>query len=177
MILKPTAIAGAFVVEIEPRADERGFFARTYCVEELHAGGAAVGPLRQTSISFNLKRGTLRGMHWQAETAAENKLVRASSGRAFDVFVDIRPASASYLKWIGVELDASRHNAVFIPKGCAHGFLTLTDNVRLEYAMDIAHAPDEARGARWNDPAFAIQWPFEPLVMGARDLAWPDFQP
>ncbi len=175
MKLKPTTIPGAIVIEIEPHRDERGFFARTYCFETLAAADAEFGAIRQTSVSFNAARGTLRGMHWQAEPRPEGKIVRASSGRIFDVIVDLRRDSPAFLKWFGIELSAAAHNALLIPKGCAHGFLTLEDNCAVEYAMDVDYAPDCARGARWNDPAFAIAWPFAPLAMSERDRTWPDF--
>jgi dTDP-4-dehydrorhamnose 3,5-epimerase len=175
--LKPTGINGAFLVEIEPLGDDRGYFARTFCTEALRAAGAETGPLRQTSISVNPRRGTLRGLHWQAEPTGENKLVRPSAGRIFDVIVDIRPSSPTFRRWFGKDLDAARANALFVPRGCAHGFLTLSDEVTVEYGMDTDYDPASARGARWNDPAFAIVWPFEPLQIGERDRSWPDFAP
>ena len=170
-----TKIPGVLVLDIEPIGDERGFFARTYCSETLRAGGAAFGSIRQTSISFNTERGTLRGLHWQAESSPEAKIVRVSSGRIFDVAVDLRPASPAYCKWFGVELDARRHNALLVPAGCAHGFLTLENDCTVEYAMDADYAPECARGCRWDDPAFGIAWPFAPAAMSERDRSWPRF--
>ena len=177
MIATATKIDGVFTVAIEPIADARGFFARTFCVDMLRAQGVITGPLRQTSISANPHRGTLRGLHWQAAPAAENKLVRPIAGRIFDVAVDVRPPSPTFRRWLGVELDASRQDGLFVPAGCAHGFLTLTNDCIVEYGMDADFAPEMARGARWNDPAFAIAWPLAPLLIGERDRSWPDFAP
>jgi len=173
--LTQTKIPGALVIEIEPRRDERGFFARTYCFETLRAAGAPFGAIRQMSLSFNAERGTLRGMHWQAAPKPESKIVRASSGRIFDAIVDLRRESPAYLQWFGIELDARAHNALLIPPGCTHGFLTLEENCAVEYAMDADYAPECARGCRWNDRAFGIKWPFTPISMSERDRTWPDF--
>lgn len=170
MRFAPTAIAGAFAIEIDAHADERGLFARTFCAETFAAHGlASVYP--QCNVSRNPRRGTLRGLHYQAAPKPDAKLVRATSGRAFDVAVDLRSASASYRKWAAVELDAKRHNAFYIPAGCAHGFLTLEDDCELFYQMSEAYVPELARGMRFDDPALAIAWPFAPLVIGARDAS------
>jgi len=175
--LAPAKIPGAFTIDIAPNRDERGFFARIYCHETLRAAGAEFRTIRQTSISFNKERGTLRGMHWQAEPAPEGKIVRAISGRIFDCIVDLRRDSATYLQWFGITLDAAVHNALLIPPGCAHGFLTLEDDCTVEYTMDADYAPALARGVRWNDPKFGIAWPAQPLAMSERDRTWPDFVP
>jgi dTDP-4-dehydrorhamnose 3,5-epimerase len=175
--LTTTKIPGALVVEIEPLGDERGFFARTYCFDTLRAAGAPFGVIRQTSISFNVRRGTLRGMHWQAEPHGEAKIVRASAGRIFDVIADLRPESPTYRSWFAIELDADAQNGILIPPGCAHGFLTLEENCTVEYTMDTDYAPGFARGCRWNDPAFGIEWPFAPRTISERDKTWPDFAP
>jgi dTDP-4-dehydrorhamnose 3,5-epimerase len=175
--LIPTAIPGAFSILIEPHGDERGFFARTYCAETLKRASAQFGTIRQTSISFNAQKGTLRGLHWQAAPKPEGKIVRASRGRIFDCIVDLRRDSPTYLNAFGIVLDAAAHNALLIPQGCAHGFLTLEENCAVEYFMDADYAPELARGCRWNDPAFAIAWPAEPLAMSERDRTWPDFMP
>jgi dTDP-4-dehydrorhamnose 3,5-epimerase len=175
--LTPTKIPGALVVEIEPLVDERGFFARTYCAETLRAAGASFGTIRQTSISVNAKRGTLRGMHWQADPHPEGKIVRAASGRIFDAIVDLRPQSPAYRSWFGIELDAKTQNALLIPPGCAHGFLTIEENCAIEYVMDADYVPGLSRGCRWNDPAFGIKWPFAPMAMSERDKTWADFAP
>ena len=177
MKLTPTKIPGAFVMGFESQRDERGYFGRTYCVDTLRKAGAPLGAIRQMSVSFNKQRGTLRGMHWQAEPKPEAKIVRVSSGRVFDCIVDLRRESATYLQAFAIELDGRSHNAVVVPALCAHGFLTLTDDCMIEYAMDADYVPELARGARWNDPVFAIDWPHLPTVIGERDRAWPDFVP
>ena len=177
MRLSATKIPGVFHIEIEPLRDERGFFARTYCFETLRQCGAEFGPIRQMSISSNPHRGTLRGLHYQAREKPEGKIVRAIQGRIFDVVVDLRRNSPTYREWQHTELDAGAHNAVLVPPGCAHGFLTLDDDCIVEYTMDADFDAALARGCRWNDPAFGIQWPFAPTLIGERDRAWPDFAP
>ena len=175
MKLVPTKIPGAFLIESESQSDERGSFGRTYCFETFRRAAAPFGAIRQMSISVNKQRGTLRGMHWQAAPNGEAKLVRVSAGRVFDCIVDLRPESETYLQWFAVELSAQFHNALLIPPICAHGFLTLTDDCSVEYAMDADYAPGAARGARWNDPAFGIPWPASPSLISERDKTWPDF--
>jgi len=169
-----TAVTGAFIVEIDALSDERGLFARTFCAETFAEQGLAwVYP--QCNVSTSIRRGTLRGLHYQADPKPEAKLVRATRGRVFDVAVDLRPDSPSFLKWAAAELDATRHNAFYIPTGCAHGFLTLEDDCTLFYQMSEAYAPDLARGVRWDDSAFGIAWPFAPDVISERDAAYPDY--
>ena len=175
MKLVATKIAGAFVLEIEPIADERGYFARTYCHETLRAAGAQFGSIRQTSVSHNKVRGTLRGLHWQAEPKPESKIVRVTAGRIYDVVVDLRRGSPTYCDWFGLELDARGNAALLIPTGCAHGLLTLEPDCTVEYAMDADFAPDFQRGASWDDSAFGIVWPFAPVAISERDRAWPRF--
>lgn len=167
-------VPGAFLVEIEPRADERGAFARTFCAREFAARGLAAG-LVQTSLSLNTRRGTLRGLHWQAAPHAEAKLVRCVRGRIYDVLVDVRPQSHAFRQHVAVELTADERNAVYIPEGVAHGFLTLDDACEVHYAMSEFHAPDAARGARWDDPAFGIVWPAAVEIVADRDRDWPPF--
>ena len=169
-----TEVAGAFIIKPDTLSDERGSFLRTFCAETFAAQGLAT-TYPQCNVSTNTQRGTLRGLHFQTAPGAEAKLVRATRGRVFDVAVDLRPDSPSYLKWAAVELDAGRHNAFYIPTGCAHGFLTLEDDSALFYQMSAPYAPELARGVRWDDPAFAIAWPFAPGVISARDAAHPDF--
>lgn len=166
----PTAISGAFVVEVDARSDERGLFARTFDAKSF-ADQGLVPVYPQCNVSQNHKRGTLRGMHYQADPRPEIKLVRATRGRVFDVALDLRRDSPTYLKWASVELDATRHNAFYIPAGCAHGFLTLEDDCELFYQMSEVYVPELARGVRWDDPAFAIAWPFTPSVFSERDAA------
>jgi dTDP-4-dehydrorhamnose 3,5-epimerase len=172
MIFTESPLPGVYWVDIERLADERGFFARAYCADEFAARG--LGPeLRQCSVSYNARKGTLRGMHYQAAPHEEHKLVRCTAGAIFDVVVDIRPASAYYRRWMGVELTADSRRSLFIPPGFAHGFLTLTNDTEVYYMISVAHAADFSRGVRWNDPAIAIEWPASPTVLSARDAAHP----
>jgi len=176
MKLLPTAVAGAFIVEVTPHADDRGLFARTFCADAFAAHGlASVYP--QCNVSQNHKRGTLRGLHYQADPKPEAKLVRATRGRAFDVAVDLRRESESYLRWAAVVLDAAKHNAFYIPTGCAHGFLTLSDDCELFYQMSEPYVPELQRGVRFDDPAIAIAWPFAPAVISARDADFAGIAP
>ncbi|KPH09737.1 dTDP-4-dehydrorhamnose 3,5-epimerase [Rhizobium acidisoli] len=170
MRFAPTAVAGAFVIDVEERVDDRGMFARTFCAETFTAHGlASVYP--QCNVSQNHKRGTLRGMHYQADPKPEAKLVRAVRGRVFDVALDLRPASKTYLKWAAVELDGERRNAFYIPAGCAHGFLTLEDDCELFYQMSEVYVAELAMGVRYDDPEFGIAWPFAPVIVSERDAA------
>jgi dTDP-4-dehydrorhamnose 3,5-epimerase len=171
-----TAIPGVQIVDPERRGDERGFFARTYCREEFAKAGIAFDTV-QCNASFNDRRGTLRGMHYQAEPTPEPKLVRCTRGAIFDVAVDIRPGSPTYCRWVSMELSADNGRALFIPAGCAHGFVTLADASEVFYQMGAAYVASLARGLRWNDPAFAIAWPLAPTTMSERDASYPDFQP
>jgi dTDP-4-dehydrorhamnose 3,5-epimerase len=177
MRLRATTIEGVTLIENEPDVDERGWFARTYCAETFRANAVPFTGIRQTSVSYNAMRATLRGMHWQAQPAPEAKLVRAAAGRIFDVVIDLRSQSSTFRRWIGVELGRERYDALVVPAGCAHGFLTLDDGSIVEYAMDADYRPDLARGVRWDDPAFAVEWPLPPQLMSARDRSWPDFRP
>ena len=179
MIFHETPLDGAYLVEQQRHADERGFFARTWAVEELEARGLDTR-VAHMNTSFNARAGTLRGLHLQAPPHAEAKLVRATRGAIFDVAVDLRRDSPSYLRWHGVELDADGGLAFFIPAGCAHGFATLSDASEVLYVMSVAYAPESAGGVRWDDPAFGIEWPPAPAggwTMTERDRTWPDFAP
>lgn len=176
MIFSATALPGVQIIDPEILRDERGHFARTYCTEEFARAGIAFSTI-QCNISFNAKRGTLRGMHYQAAPSGEPKLVRCTRGAVFDVAVDLRPDSPSYCRWVGAELSAENGRALFIPEGCAHGFVTLADASEVFYQMGAAYAPALARGVRWNDPAFAIGWPITPTIIAARDAAYADFTP
>jgi dTDP-4-dehydrorhamnose 3,5-epimerase len=172
MIFTPSPLPGVFVVELEPHADERGFFARSYCAAEFSAHG--LGPeLRQCSVSYNARKGTLRGMHYQGAPHEEHKLVRCTAGAVFDVMVDIRDSSPTYRRWFGTELTGTNRRSVFIPPGFAHGFVSLTDHAEVYYMISVAHAPQVSRGFRWNDPAFAIEWPVVPTVISSRDMNYP----
>lgn len=170
----PTEFDGLHLVDIEPRCDMRGFFARTWCAREFAAAGLE-SRLVQCSISHNVRRGTLRGMHYQAEPFEEVKLVRCTAGAILDVVIDLRPTSETYLKHCAVELSAANRRALYIPAGFAHGFQTLADETEVFYQMSEFFAPEYARGIRWNDPAFGIEWPIpEPIILD-RDDAYPDY--
>jgi len=172
MTFTESPLAGAFVVELERRRDERGFFARAYCATEFAEHG--LGPeLRQCSVSYNARQGTLRGLHYQAAPHEEHKLVRCTSGAVFDVIVDLRPASPTYRRWFGADLTADNHRSLFIPPGFAHGFISLTDHAEVYYMISAPYAAESSRGVRWNDPAFGIAWPLAPAVISARDAAYP----
>lgn len=174
MRLLATEIEGLWQIVPTVHADDRGLFARTYDEETFaKAGLNVVWP--QSNTSFNNRRGTLRGMHYQLAHAPEPKLVRCTQGRIFDVAVDLRPSSPTFKRWFGVELAAEKRNALCIPAGLAHGFLTLEDHSEVFYQMGANYVADAASGVRWNDPAFAIDWPFEPEAMAERDRHFPDF--
>ncbi len=172
MRFEPTAIAGLLHIAAEPVRDARGAFIRTWCAERFAAAGITFAPT-QASLSENTRRHTLRGLHLQAAPAEENKLVRCLRGAVFDVAVDLREGSATRFRHVAVELSAGANNAFFIPKGCAHGFLTLTDDAAVEYLIDTPYAPGLARGFAWDDPAFGIPWPALPTVISDRDRDWP----
>ena len=175
MILTPTDIAGVVVVTPELRADDRGFFARTFCAREFEAAG--LRPLvAQANVSFNHRAGTLRGLHYQRPPAEEAKLVRCTRGRVFDVAVDVRPASPTYLRHVGVVLDAEERNALYVPEGFAHGYLTLEDGCEVAYHASEFYTPEAEEGIRWDDPALAIAWPHEVRVVSAKDSGWPDLE-
>ena len=177
MRFRPTKLEGAYVLELERSEDERGFFARTWCRDELAAHGLTTD-VAQCSVSRNALAGTLRGLHFQTAPHEEVKLVRCTRGVIFDVIVDLRPGSRSHGDWYGLELDAERGNALYIPKGFAHGFQTLADDSEVFYMMSDPYVPEAARGVRWDDPAFGIDWPAaESRVISERDLAWPDHGP
>lgn len=173
MIIEQLAIEGVFELTQEPVEDERGFFARLYDRDELGRSGMEL-EIVQASVSTNNRRGTLRGLHLQKAPYEEAKLVRCLAGSVYDVVADLRPSSATYLGWLAVELSAKQRNAVFVPRGCAHGFLTLEDGCELEYLISARYEPTAALGVRWNDPALGIEWPFEPSVISERDAGFPE---
>ena len=224
MIFTETKLKGAYIIDIEKLEDERGFFARSFCQKEFESHG--LNPrLVQCNISFNLKKGTLRGIHYQVAPHEEAKLVRCVRGSIYDVIIDIRPDSETYCQWIGVELGifslqltahssqsvssschlpspifspssnrseltahclpglanssqlTAQYRMLYIPEGFAHGYLTLEDDTEIFYQMSQFYAPESARGVRWNDPAFNIQWPIEVQVISERDKTYPDFRP
>jgi dTDP-4-dehydrorhamnose 3,5-epimerase len=166
---------GAFVLVPEPAADERGDFARLFCAREF-AGHGLVDSFVQLSVSRNIKRGTVRGLHFQAAPFAETKIVRCTRGAVFDVIVDLRPGSATVGQWAAIELSATARNAVYVPAGCAHGFQTLAADCDVEYLIAPEYVPSAARGIRWDDPALAIDWPIkEEITISARDRRLPAF--
>lgn len=175
MIFHETRLPGVFEIHLEPKTDERGFFARTWCQTEFEAQGLHPN-LVQCSISFNTRQGTLRGMHYQAQPHAEAKLVRCTRGAIYDVVLDLRPDSYTYKEWLAVVLTADNRNMVYVPEGCAHGFLTLADETEVFYQMSEFYSPESARGVRWNDPAFHIVWPAAIEVISERDRTYPDFE-
>jgi dTDP-4-dehydrorhamnose 3,5-epimerase len=176
VIFHETKLNGAIVIDIEKREDNRGFFARGWCRNEFEAHGLNASVV-QTNISFNKLRGTLRGMHYQAEPAPETKLVRCVRGSIYDVIVDVRPDSPTYLQWIGVELSAANYRMLYVPEHFAHGFITLEDNTEVTYQVTGLYTPACERGARHNDPAFGIEWPCEVRVISDKDANWADYQP
>ena len=176
MIFTALPLPGANTIEPEPAADERGFFARLWCAREFAARGLRTDFV-QSSISSNRHRRTLRGLHYQIPPHAETKLVRCIRGAAFDVIVDLRPESPTYLQWHACELSAENGRAVYIPEGLAHGFQTLTDDTELLYEITPCYAPEHARGARWNDPVFSIEWPIDEPILSARDRSYSNYEP
>lgn len=171
-----TDIAGVYVLEIEPRRDERGFFGRTWCRRELEEHGLNPA-VAQANVGVSERRGTLRGLHYQAPPHEEAKLVRVTRGAAFDVAVDLRPASPTYTRWFGLELTAQNLTMLYIPEGCAHGYLTLADDTELVYQTSALYEPTADRGAHYADPAFAIDWPAEIEVISDKDKSWPWLEP
>jgi dTDP-4-dehydrorhamnose 3,5-epimerase len=175
VIFTETEIKGLFVIEPERHSDHRGFFARTFCAAEFQA--RQLDPaVAQCSISYNGKKGTLRGMHYQAPPHAEVKLVRCTQGAIFDVAIDLRRDSKSFARHFAVVLNAENRKMLYIPTGFAHGFQTLTDNTEIFYQMSAPYAPESARGIRWDDPSFAIEWPPDERTIIERDRSYPDFQ-
>ncbi len=170
-----TPLKGTFVLELERLEDERGFFARSWCKAEFESRGL-YSNIVQCNVSFNRKKGTLRGMHYQVKPHEEAKLVRCTMGALYDVIIDIRKDSATFRKWHSVELSAKNHRMLYIPEGLAHGYLTLEDDSEVFYQMSERYYPECARGVRWNDPAFNIQWPDAKMLISARDREYPDFK-
>lgn len=176
MIFNPTPIDGAYVIELEPFADDRGFFARSFCAREFAERGLEPA-VAQCNVSFNHRAGTLRGLHYQLPPAAETKLVRCTSGAIHDVIVDLRPESKSYLQHYGVELSASNRRALYVPGRVAHGYQTLVDATEVSYQVGEFYTPGAERGLRHDDPAFAIAWPLTVTLMSEKDRGWPRFDP
>jgi len=174
LIFNETRLKGIFIVEPERIEDERGFFARTWCRHEFEARQLNTN-LVQCSISFNQKKGTLRGLHYQAAPYEEVKLIRCTMGSIYDVVVDLRPLSPTFKQWLAVELTAENRKMLYIPEGLAHGFQTLEDHTEVLYQMSEFYHPECARGVRWNDPAFGIDWPLNVQIISIRDQQYPDF--
>ena len=176
MIFRETELAGAYVIEVERREDERGFFARAWCSREFE-GHSLSGSIAQCNVSFNHLAGTLRGLHYQVPPKEEAKLIRCTRGAIHDVIVDLRPASPTFKGWIGVELTAENRRALYVPEGFAHGYQTLVDETETFYQVSEFFTLEAERGLRWNDPAFGIEWP--PVVeriLSEKDRSWPDFE-
>ena len=176
MIVTETALPGVYTLEIEPHADERGFFARTWDGELLAAAGLDAR-VSQQSVAFNHRAGTLRGLHFQRPPHAETKLVRCTRGAIYDVVVDIRPESETHLRWLGVELTEENRRTLYVPEGFAHGYQTLVDATEVWYQMSVPYAPESAGGLRWDDPRLAVEWPDPPAggrLIAPKDEAWPD---
>jgi dTDP-4-dehydrorhamnose 3,5-epimerase len=174
MIFKETKLQGAFVMELEKFEDERGFFAHGWSPKELAAHGLEA-PVAESAISFNQKKGTLRGMHYQASPHGQVKIVRCTMGALYDVIVDLRIGSPTFKQWVGVELTAANRRMLYVPKDFAHGFQTLENETELCYHMSHAYVPESAKGVRWNDPALGIEWPADQRTMIARDREYPNF--
>lgn len=176
MKIRPGDLQGVHVVEIEALEDARGMFARTFCADEFRRHGLDTR-IAQCGLSVSRRRGTLRGLHYQAAPYGEAKLVRCVQGAAYDVALDLRPASPTYRRWIALELDARSRIALYLPEGVAHGYQTLENDTEMHYQMSVSHHPEAARGVRWNDPAFCIRWPIANPILNERDDTYPDFNP
>jgi dTDP-4-dehydrorhamnose 3,5-epimerase len=174
MTFSETRLKGVFEVYPEPRIDERGLFARTWCQREFESNG--LNPqIAQCSVSFNHAKGTLRGMHYQVAPWQEAKLVRCTRGAIYDVAVDLRRDSPTFKSWVALRLTAENRAMLYVPEGCGHGFLTLEDKCEVFYQISEFYSSDHGRGVRWNDPAFGIEWPGEVVVISERDRSYPDF--
>lgn len=175
MIFTEIKLKGAFIIDIQPMEDERGFFARSYSGKEFKDHGL-VATIEQANISYNRKKGTLRGMHMQLSPYGETKLVRCSAGAIYDVIIDLRAGSPTFGQWEGIELNQNTHRTLYVPEGFAHGFITLTDNAEVTYLVSQYYTPGAERGFRWNDPAFNIKWPEAPVVISEKDQSHPLFE-
>lgn len=171
-----TQIPGAYVIELDRIEDDRGFFARSWCRDEFAARGLNPNVV-QCNVSFNKRRGTLRGMHYQAAPHEEAKLVRCTRGAIYDVILDLRPDSPAFKQWVAVELSADNRRMLFLPEGLAHGFQSLCDETEVFYQMSAYYHPDATRGVRWDDPAFGIAWPLADPLLSCRDRSYLDFVP
>jgi len=171
-----TPLVGSFLIETEARTDTRGFFARAFCRHEFEAH-ALVYDVAQCNISFNVQKGTLRGMHYQIAPHQEVKLVRCTAGAIYDVIIDLRADSPTFCRWFGIELSCENRRMLYVPRGFAHGYLTLRDSSEVFYQVSEFYQPSSERGVRWNDPTICIQWPLEPRVISEKDRAYPNLLP
>jgi dTDP-4-dehydrorhamnose 3,5-epimerase len=169
-----TPLKDAYLIELEKRGDDRGFFARFFCQREFAAAGLET-EFVQANNSLSAKKGTLRGLHYQLAPAAEVKLVRCLRGALFDAIIDIRPDSPTYGRWFGAELNDDNRLMMYVPRGFAHAVLTLSDDTEVLYLVSDFYSPENERGVRWNDARFKVGWPIEPTEISAKDAAWPDF--
>lgn len=175
MIFTETPLQGAYIVAVKKLEDDRGFFGRTFCGAEFREYGLKENMV-QANVSYNKRKGTLRGMHYQVAPHQEAKLVRCTRGALYDVIVDFRPSSPTYKQWFGVELTADSYTMLYVPPDFAHGFITLRDDTEAIYQVSQFYTPGAEQGLRWNDPAIGIQWPVEIAVISPKDAAWPDFK-
>ena len=174
MVIKNSDIKDAFIIEIDKKEDDRGFFSRAWCAREFQARGLNLSVV-QANISFTKKKGTIRGMHYQVAPHAEVKVVRCTKGGIYDVIVDLRPASRTHKKWIGTVLTSDSHIMLYVPEGCAHGFQSLEDDTEVSYLISEYYSPEAERGVRYDDPAFEIRWPTEVKSISEKDKGWPDY--
>ncbi|WP_420961607.1 dTDP-4-dehydrorhamnose 3,5-epimerase [Brucella sp. IR073] len=176
MIFRETELPGAKLIDLDRKGDERGFFARLFCQKEFGAEGLETGFV-QVNTSLSARAGTLRGMHYQLMPSAEVKIVRCIRGALWDCIVDLRPHSPTLGKWFGATLSAENRTMMYVPRGFAHGFITLTDDTEAFYLVSAFYAPEQERGLRWDDPFIAIEWPREPIEISVKDREWPFFDP
>lgn len=175
MIFRESSLKGAYLITLEPAVDERGSFTRTFCRKEFDKRHL-ISVYVQNSISVNNSKGTLRGMHYQEDPAAETKLIQCLRGAVYDVIIDLRPQSPTYYSWDSFELSAENQKMLYVPAGFAHGFLTIIDDTALYYMISAYYSPDLTRGVRYDDPAFGIKWPATKLIMAEKDRQWPDYE-
>jgi dTDP-4-dehydrorhamnose 3,5-epimerase len=176
MIFTETKLKDAYIIELKKMGDQRGFFARAWCQREFDEHGL-VSQVVQANLSYNKAKGTLRGMHYQRAPYAETKLIRCIRGALYDVIIDLRPDSPTYMQWLGVELTTENHKMLYVPEGFGHGFQTLVDNTEAFYQVSEFYTPNAEGGIRYDDPAFNIEWPLEVQVISDKDKSWPDYVP